>query len=211
MSSSTTDTPEVQPTPDQVRRGRRMAILLFTLGFGPMVLATVMFYTGWLNPLGHSNRGELIQPPVQVAQLNLTTQDGTPLEDRFGPDKRDPRWLLLVSAGHCTADCEQLLYLARQVNIALGKHASRVHRAAVIEQVPDDLASRWSAEYAAMERLLVRNGARPLWPDAVDPAQQPRILVVDPFGNIMMHYGLEHTGKEMLNDLKHLLKLSQIG
>jgi hypothetical protein len=27
----------------------------------------------------------------------------------------------------------------------------------------------------------------------------------------MMHYGSEHTGKQLLKDLKHLLKLSKIG
>lgn len=211
MSSTATDTPEIQPTPDQVRRGRRMAILLFTLGFGPMLVATAMFYTGWLNPAAQSNRGELVQPPVPVAQLNLLGADGALLADRFGPDKRDPRWLLLVSAGNCTEQCEQLLYLARQVNIALGKNASRVQRAAWLEQVPENLAGRFHQEYPAMERLSGRQDLHPGWPQGVDPSHEPRILVVDPFGNIMMHYGTEHSGKDMLNDLKHLLKLSQIG
>lgn len=211
MPPTATDAQDTRQTPDQVRRGRRIALLLFALGFGPMILATVMFYTGWFNPAGLSNHGELVQPPVGVAGLNLVTLDGTPLEDRFGPEVQDGRWLLLVSAGQCAADCEQLLYLARQVNIALGKHASRVHQAAWLAQVPDDLASRWPGEYSATERLTLRNGARPAWPGGIDPARQPRILVVDPFGNIMMHYGVEHTGNEMLDDLKHLLKLSQIG
>ena len=40
------------PTPEQARRGRRTAFLLFALGFGPMIVATIMFYTGWLNPAG---------------------------------------------------------------------------------------------------------------------------------------------------------------
>jgi hypothetical protein len=62
-----------------------------------------------------------------------------------------------------------------------------------------------------MEKLTLSDNAEPSWPAGVDPVQQPRILVVDPFGNIIMHYGSEHTGKEMLKDLKQLLKLSQIG
>ena len=36
------------PTPEQVRRGRRTAFLLFALGFGPMIVATIMFYTRFL-------------------------------------------------------------------------------------------------------------------------------------------------------------------
>lgn len=198
-------------SPEQVRRGRRMALLLFAVGFGPMILATVMYYTGWLNPGGHSNHGELIQPPVPVAELQLQDAEGAPLADRFGPELVEPEWMLVVVAEDCGTACEELIYRARQVNIALGKNASRVNRSAWLGRISDDLAQRWPEEYSAMARLKAAQGAKPSWPANVDPGQAPRILVVDPFGNIVMHYGSEHTGKEMLNDLKHLLKLSQIG
>ena len=199
------------PTPDQVRRGRRTALLLFAIGFGPMVFATIMFYTGWLNPSGHSNNGTLIDPVVPVQALNLETRAGKPLADRFGPDQAEPQWLLLVAAGDCNAACEELLYLARQVNIALGKNASRVARAAVLGSVPADLDARWQTDYRLMERLVPASGQTPAWPEGINPESEPRILLVDPFGNLMMHYGTGHTGKELLKDLKHLLKISQIG
>ncbi|WP_414674595.1 hypothetical protein [Marinobacter sp.] len=199
------------PGPEQVRRGRRTALLLFVLGFGPILVATVMFYTGWLNPAGHTNNGMLLQPVVPVATLNLETASGQPLEQRFGPDKADPRWLLLVAAGECGSQCEEMLYLARQVNIALGKNANRLSRAALLGSVPADLESRWAREYSLMERLTPAADADPRWPAGINPETEPRVLLVDPFGNIMMHYGSEHTGKDMLEDLKHLLKLSQIG
>ncbi|WP_238942140.1 hypothetical protein [Marinobacter sediminum] len=199
------------PSPEQVRRGRRTAILLFAIGFGPMVFATIMFYTGWLNPAGHTNNGTLIQPVVSVQTLNLETAAGKPLADRFGPDEVEPEWLLLVAAGDCTSECEELLYLARQVNIALGKNANRVSRAAVLGSVPAELGARWQKEYSLMERLVPAPGTTPAWPKGIDPKSQPRILLVDPFGNLMMHYGSDNTGKELLKDLKHLLKISQIG
>ncbi|MBZ0335414.1 hypothetical protein [Marinobacter sp. AL4B] len=199
------------PSPEQTRRGRRTAILLFAVGFGPMVLATIMFYTGWLNPAGHTNSGELLQPVVPVQVLSLETHTGEPLADRFGSDKTDPEWLMLVTASNCTDDCEQLLYLARQVNIALGKEAARVSRAAWLGAMPAALDARWEQEYQRMERLTLMPGTTPDWPEGVNPAKEPRILLVDPFGNVMMHYGTEHTGKQMLKDIKQLLKLSQIG
>jgi len=200
-----------QPTPAQVRRGRRTAFLLFALGFGPMVIATIMFYTGWLNPAGHTNNGTLVQPVVHVQALHLETTSGEPLEARFGPDKADPNWLLMVVGGECGSECQELLYLARQVNIALGKNANRVSRAAALGSVPADLSAKWSREYSLMERLVPADGTTPAWPSGINPASEPRILLVDPFGNVMMHYGSENTGKDMLEDLKHLLKLSQIG
>lgn len=188
-----------------------MAFLLFALGFGPMILATLMFYTGWLNPAGHTNQGQLIQPPVPVASLNLETLSGEPLAERFAAGPADPQWLMVVAAGECGRSCEELLYLARQANIALGKNASRVSRAAVVGSITGDLAARWPTEYRLMERLRPISGTTPDWPLGISPENEPRLLLVDPFGNVMMHYGPENSGQDMLKDLKHLLKLSQVG
>ncbi|HKK56603.1 hypothetical protein [Marinobacter sp.] len=198
-------------SPERIRRGRRMALLLFAVGFGPMILATVLYYTGWMNPTGQSNHGQLIQPPASLQELQLEGADGTILAQRFGPQLEDPEWMLMVVAGNCGATCEELLYLARQVNIALGKNAARVNRAAWLGNINDELAGRWDNDYSSMERLSIAAGAEPSWPAGVDPSRKPRILLVDPFGNIIMHYGSEHTGKQILSDLKHLLKISQIG
>jgi len=213
MTSTTADpmTHEHQPTPEQVRRGRRMGLLLCAVGFGPMVIATLMFYTGWLNPAGHTNEGTLMAPPVPVASLQLETRKGIPLADRFGEARAEPNWLMLVVAGRCEQDCEQLLYLSRQVNIALGKNAPRVSRASALTSVPETLSQRWKDQYGRMERLQVKPGATPEWPSGITPESEPRLLLVDPMGNVMMHYGTEHSGKQILKDLKHLLKLSQIG
>ncbi len=200
-----------QVSPAQVRRGRRTALLLFAIGFGPMVLATIMFYTGWLNPTGHSNKGVLIESPVPLAQMNLNGADGNPLAARFGPQNANAQWMMVVVAERCANTCEELLYNTRQVNIALGKNANRVNRAAWLGSMSDSLSSNWAAEYPSMETLSVQSGQTPVWPPGVSPGTQPRILLVDPFGNVIMHYGQEHTGKDMLKDLKHLLKLSQIG
>lgn len=213
MTMTTADQSDQQDkvSPEQVRRGRRTALLLFAIGFGPMILATIMFYTGWLNPSGHSNNGELILPPTPLAELQLQGAKGQALHTRFGPDVPNAEWMMIVVADSCTESCEELLYKARQVNIALGKNANRVNRSAWLGSMNDQLASRWSSEYSSMEKLTLPEGATPVWPEGVNPASQPRILLVDPFGNVIMHYGDEHTGKDMLKDLKHLLKLSQIG
>lgn len=198
-------------SPEKVRRGRRTALLLFAIGFGPMIFATIMYYTGWFNPAGHSNNGELIQPAAPLGQMHLEGASGEPLTDRFGPEAADPEWMMMVVSGDCTADCEELLYRARQVNIALGKNANRVNRSAWLGSVSVDLSGRWDDEYSSMERLTISGEQSPQWPAGISPDREPRILLVDPFGNIILHYGTEHTGKDMLKDLKHLLKLSQIG
>lgn len=198
------------PTPSQVRRGRRTALLLFVIGFGPMILATVMFYTGWLNPEEYSNEGQLITPPVAIGDLALLGHDGKPLEHRFGAEQEDRSWLLMVTADQCNRGCKELLYLARQVNIALGKNANRLNRAALVGSVPAKPGKAWSDEYRLTERLQQAPGSN-AWPEALGSRSEPAILLIDPLGNIMMKYTSEHTGKQMLKDLKHLLKLSTIG
>lgn len=212
MTSTTAEhsTREEAPTQAQVRRGRRTALLLFALGFGPMIIATVMFYTGWLNPDGYSNQGQLITPPVAIQDLGLQGADGNPLEHRFAVEQEDRNWLLMVTAEQCDQACEELLYLARQVNIALGKNANRVDRAAWAGSVPAELDSRWSDDYRRMERLQQTSGDK-VWPEGFGSRSEPAIFLVDPLGNVMMKYTSEHTGKQMLKDLKHLLKLSTIG
>lgn len=210
-ANAMTDRIPNQPSPNQVRRGRRMAGLLFAVGFGPMLVATAMYYTGWLNPGGHTNQGELLQPPLAVTELALLGADGRPLAERFAPQAAEAKWLLLVVADSCDGPCEQLLYLARQVNIALGKNANRVAGAAWLGQVPEPLAQRWPDEYRAIERLTVLPDAAPAWPQRLAPAEAPNLWLVDPLGNVMMRYDLSHGGEAMLKDLKHLLKLSQIG
>ncbi|MDX1456490.1 MAG: hypothetical protein R3276_02815 [Marinobacter sp.] len=210
-ANAMTDRNSSQSSPEQVRRGRRIALLLFAVGFGPMLVATAMFYTGWFNPGGHTNRGELLQPPLAVQELALLGADGQPLAERFVPQATDSKWLMLVVADACDEQCEELLYLARQVNVALGKNANRVGRAAWLGQVPVSLSERWTEEYNAMERLSVMPDTQPAWPDQLSPASVPSLLLVDPLGNVMMRYGNTHTGEDMLKDLKHLLKLSQIG
>lgn len=210
MADSMTDNDPESVSPERARRGRRVALLLFAIGFGPMLLATVMYYTGWLNPAGQANHGTLVQPLVPVSQLNLIGADGKRLADRFTAPTANRQWLLLTVAQGCDPDCESLLYLSRQVNVALGKDANRVARGAFLADLAGPQQERLASDYDVPE-FLRRGGRDPVWPDAINPAAGPRILLVDPLGNVMMQYNPANTGEDMLKDLKRLLKLSQLG
>jgi hypothetical protein len=43
------------------------------------------------------------------------------------------------------------------------------------------------------------------------PANAHTLFIVDPLGNLMMRHDASHTTKDLLSDLKKLLKLSHIG
>jgi glutathione peroxidase-family protein len=39
----------------------------------------------------------------------------------------------------------------------------------------------------------------------------PQLWIIDPHGNLVLRYDPSVKGKDLLNDLRHLLKLSNIG
>ena len=47
--------------------------------------------------------------------------------------------------------------------------------------------------------------------NGIDPFAQPNMFVIDPIGNIILHYSGEVDGKKLLADLKKLLGASKIG
>lgn len=195
------------PQPDAVRRGRLKVVLIFVIGFAPFILATLMYYSGWGIPHGRVNHGELLLPTVPVAQLGLHDAKGQPLTAQFAPAAKNPSWMLLILAPHCDQRCVELLHTTRQVNIALGKDANRLSRAFWSPQPPAgiDLATA----YPQLQRLQA-SPAPATWPGKVEPSTL-QIYVIDPHGNLVLRYDQQEKGKGMLDDLKRLLRLSQIG
>jgi hypothetical protein len=97
--------------------------------------------------------------------------------------------------------------LSRQVLTGLGKNTNRVTRFILAEQpVTAELREHLEAEHKDLK--VIEGNLGPL--TAVSAAF-PLLFLVDPNGNVMMYFTLEKAGKPMLGDLKHLLKLSNIG
>ncbi len=173
-------------------KNRRSLVILFAIGFVPLIIAwVVFFYFPQLMPSGTTNEGELIAPPVSATDVGLTGQTG--------------EWTLILPVGAtCNADCEERLYLARQVNTALGKEAPRVKRLALLTEGMAP-AGKIQAEYPDLSTLPVERS------DLQRLGDLNRIYLMDPLGNIFMVYTIEKAGKPMLKDIKHLLKISNIG
>ena len=58
-----------QSTAKTIRLNRIKLLGLFAIVFVPMVAATSMYFGGWGIPTGSTNNGELIWPPVNIAEL----------------------------------------------------------------------------------------------------------------------------------------------
>jgi hypothetical protein len=183
--------------PAATRRRGRIQLLLILLGvIGPMVLATGMYKLQFWVPEGRSYHGELIGNGQTRADLGVQADE--------------ERWQILVTAPKdCAVDCQQLVYLARQIQIGLGRDAGRAsHALAAAQPVSADYEAKLTREYPQLQRY-------PLDPTTFSKTTgdkaTPQLWIIDPHGNLVLRYEPNVKGKDLLNDLRHLLKLSNIG
>ena len=183
-------------TPVNRRKGR-LQLLLIVLGVvAPMILATGMYKLQFWVPDGRSYHGELIGNGQTRADLGVQAEEA--------------RWQLLVTAPKdCAVDCEQLVYLARQIQIGLGREAGRAsHALAVAQPVGADYEAKLGREYPQLQRYPLDAS---VFSKTTGDKAMPQLWIIDPHGNLVLRYEPNVKGKEVLNDLRHLLKLSNIG
>jgi hypothetical protein len=159
--------------------------------------------------MGTANRGQLITPPLPLHEQTLYNASGV-LVEPFTAGV--PTWRILVpSTGACLQQCQQVLYYTRQIHTAMGKYKNRIERlylaadAAETQGISVDLAQQHP-------NLQVLYNARPaelnLPVDSVPGGPIPVYYLVDPQGWIMMYYAADADGKDVMADLKFLLKNS---
>ena len=190
--------PDSAPAPSPVtrRRGRLQLVLILLLTVGPMVLATGMYKLKFWLPESRSYHGELLGNGQSRAALGVTADE--------------QRWQLLVTAPQaCAADCQQLVYLARQLQIGLGRDASRAsHALAAAQPVDAAYAATLQLEYPQLQRYTLD---LPTYTQGAEGNGAAQLWIIDPHGNLVLRYDPSVKGKDVLNDLRHLLKLSYIG
>lgn len=185
----------VSEMPDR-RKGRWQLILILMMVIGPMALATFMYKLQFWVPDSRSYHGEMIGNGQTRADIGVQSDED--------------RWQLLVTAPTvCAADCQQLVYLARQLQISLGRDASRAsHALASAQPVSTEYEAKLKAEYPQLQRYPL--DLTTFTKDAAAPGDA-QLWIVDPHGNLVLRYNARVKGKDLLNDLRLLLKLSNIG
>lgn len=216
-------------TEQHARSNSRMVLLLIA-----GIPVTIILAATWLwwfvlrgdldivGTLGTSNRGELVQPPRALYEAPLVDRAGQPVDF----PGREPRWTMLVawSGADCNAKCEHLLYLTRQIQKAMGKDMRRLQRLFVSPLPAAGIAlsapalSDGKPLPGSLEQLLDRDHGRlrdlRLERSAFDRlfAEQLQAedtwYLVDPQGWVMMAYDDSVSYKEVMADLKFLLKNS---
>ncbi|AKV05899.1 hypothetical protein B723_05600 [Pseudomonas fluorescens NCIMB 11764] len=183
-------------TPANRRKGRLQLLLILLGVIGPMILATGMYKLQFWVPEGRSYHGELIGNGQTRADLGVQAQED--------------RWQLLVTAPkECSVDCQQLVYLARQVQIGLGRDAGRAsHALAAAQPLNSDYDAKLTREYPQLQRYPMDLTT---FSKTTGDQTVPQLWIIDPHGNLVLRYDPTVKGKDLLNDLRHLLKLSNIG
>ncbi|WP_339899161.1 hypothetical protein [Paraglaciecola polaris] len=180
---------------------KRMMITLAVVFILPVALAKLALDNDWFNKAS-TNKGQLLSP----------TLDMTAIQDAGA----EPKWqLLYILPTECNIECENALYSVEQVWTALGKEHDRVS-ATVISTPQSD---------ASVTQRLIQQKAVKLLKTNVENVNnvfqgEPTnaIFIADTLNNVILRYPLQveqqqailHS-RDILSDLRKLLKLSRIG
>lgn len=198
-----------------IRRSRFKLGLLFSVFLLPVIAAYIVHKNPQWLPKSTRNYGILYKPTVSLHGFELRNQDDKP----FTLETMRGKWsLIYIGTGNCDQACEDTLTKARDARWAQGAEATRIHYYYLVaaDKFTGDLA-RLQKDYPS---LIVLHGdtaqRNPLIRQfQISTHQQPgsdnRLYLVDPAGILLMHYpfGFRHIG--LMEDLKYLLKWSQIG
>lgn len=166
----------------------------------PVLLAKVALENDWFNRAS-TNHGELIQPVMDFSAA-LSTQP--------------PKWRLVYHLpASCDSACENALYSIHQVWQALGRESDRAQATVVVNPASNPaIVARLRAD--AQVRLVAAT-EQPT-DTRLTHFGQNTVYLVDTLNNAMLRYTISEDrqtaimdSRDMLADVKKLLKLSRIG
>lgn len=206
-------------TDEQRRRGFRISlILVFLVCVGPFAGAWFWYATmGPPTPDETTNHGELIRPARPLENVELPVIAAR--EDHEGrlPAYREGRWTVVyIARDGCGETCRETLWSVRQIRLSLGRDMGRVQRVLLLpgeaadpgfyRDEHDDLRVLDLAgeEADALLRQFELEGDG-------EAGEQGRLYIIDPLGNLMMYFPAGFDPDHFMDDMKRLLRVSQIG
>lgn len=194
-----------------IKRNRFFGLLIICMVVAPMAIAYIMFQTGWGVSSSTTNKGQLLNPPIAIQELALS-QDSDILTEIFSDQQESKKWRLLVPVTTACSDvCQKNLYTTRQVHIRLAEKAYRVERIILsLDDLSSTLDSQLNKEHPNTLRPRTSNHSFSQWVSATDITgnAQDYYYLVDQEGFMMMRYDVSHTGQDLLDDIKKLLKFT---
>jgi hypothetical protein len=189
--------------PRDAASGRRMLLLVAALLALPFAIGGGLYFAGW-QPARTVNQGNLISPALPLPAHGLTT----PGDKALATAELGGRWLLVLNvSGACDASCRERIDEMRRIQVSLYKDMGRLRRA-VLTDTPGD--PTLAAAGASQPDLVVAH-APPGWLPGSTSDGAPSLYIVDPQGNLIMHYRPETGARAVRADLERLLKFAWNG
>ncbi len=180
----------------------RMTLFLIALAFfGPMAIAVYMYYGGQEVELG-ANKGALLEP-----YINLNDE----LPESGFSEAAPGKWrLVYTNEAACDDACREALYTVRQSRKMLGREMERVERIFLHgDSAPDTLFI--NQEHAGLITFQDGGLSQLLENKRPDALPAGGFYLVDPLGNLVLYFEPGMNPKDMVSDIKRLLRISQIG
>lgn len=177
------------------RRGRRTLLLIAMIFAAPLVVATILAFSGYL-PQGRKNHGDLIEPPLALAELEARSEQGS---FRF----TTPQWqwtLLLRIPANCDSACASRLDQVANLRTSLGRHAVKLRIAIDRTRPQQGILGQANGVYVLQQ-----------WPAEIDavlppPERDLSAMLIDPNGYAMLRFDEGSDLKGMRTDLGRVIR-----
>jgi len=190
----------------RTRAGRWKLLGIVLFAALPVIASYFTFYV--VRPEGRTNYSALIEPTRPMPALTLSDLDGV----RVDPAALHGQWLLVVvGPGACPADCEQRLYMQRQLRTMTGRERDRIDRVWLVADDAPVAAPLRAALAAVPAAQVLRVPAAELAGWLAPAPGQPleaHLYIVDPRGHWMMRAPVEPEPRRVMRDLMRLLRAS---
>lgn len=184
--------------------GRLRMLLVMLVCAAPVVASYFTFYV--LRPSSLRSYGELIQPVKHLPDVQATDLKG----QAVALPSLKGQWLLIsVAPAACDTNCQQNLYLQRQIRAALGREKDRTDWVWLVSDTaavdPQLLAGLNEALVLRVPQAQIDAWLKP----AAGQAVSDHLYLVDPHGDWMMRFPAHLTAEQapkLRRDWERLLR-----
>lgn len=199
-----------QEEPKPLLWHRIKLLALIAVFLAPFIGGWLALYVFDLKPTS-GNYGMLVAPVKKLDWPVLETLDGERYENGFGR-----KWTFLLFSGEsCDEPCRSNLYYMRQIRTLLGRDTMRLQNVLISKRPLSEPTRIYLQDFPNLK--VVENYQDPSLYEQFyleghgEVGDAPRMYLVDPDQNLMMHYPAASDQDRVLEDIKKLMKLSQIG
>ena len=189
---------------DRKPRGQLQLALIAAIFLGPLAVATWLYYGGeGLQPEGRANHGILLEPFTNLPEALP--------DSAFADSGEEKHWrLVYINTADCDDACRNGLYTIRQIRLMLGREMERVERVFLHGDAPLDTLFL-AQEHEGLVALGETSLAEFLEGKLPEGTPGNGYYLVDPLGNLVLYFPPSIKPRDMVSDLKRLLRLSSIG